>query len=123
MPLKNIQFVTVRVRDIDAALRFYVECLGLEKRSDEAYGPGYRWTTVATPGDTVELTLEPLGAGDPERGPTGIVFGADDVAATAAELEARGVEFTQRAAKQPWGGTMALFRDPDGNGFVLHDGA
>jgi predicted enzyme related to lactoylglutathione lyase len=121
VPLKNIQIVTVHVRDVDAALAFYTDRLGLEKRSDETFGPGYRWVTVAAPGDTAELTLQPMPNAEYDPGQTGIVFAADNVAATAGELEARGVEIMQRPAKQPWGDMMALFRDPDGNVFVLHD--
>ena len=47
-----------------------------------------------------------------------ITFVADDVVATAAELKARVVEFVQEAQKADWG-TAAVFKDPDGNVFVL----
>ena len=43
---------------------------------------------------------------------------ADDVVATAAELAGRGVEFVKPATKEPWG-TSAIFKDVDGNQFVL----
>ena len=38
--------------------------------------------------------------------------------ATAKELEERGVEFVQRAEKADWG-TSAIFKDSEGNQFVL----
>jgi predicted enzyme related to lactoylglutathione lyase len=40
------------------------------------------------------------------------------VAATAAEMKARGVEFVQEPKKADWG-TAAIFKDCDGNQFVL----
>ena len=47
-----------------------------------------------------------------------ITFVADNFEATAKELKDRGVEFTQDAQKADWG-TSAIFKDPDGNVFVL----
>jgi predicted enzyme related to lactoylglutathione lyase len=47
-----------------------------------------------------------------------IVFWADDVEATAAELKRKGVEFVMEPAKADWG-TSSIFKDPDGNAFVL----
>ena len=47
-----------------------------------------------------------------------VTFSADDVVATAKELKARGVEFVQEPQKADWG-TSAIFKDPDGNQFVL----
>ena len=38
------------------------------------------------------------------------------------ELKAKGVIFTMAPAKQPWGGYMGLFADPDGNEFYLDSG-
>ena len=38
-----------------------------------------------------------------------------DVQSLFDELEGRGVEFTQRPTRQPWGGTDFHVRDPDGN--------
>ena len=35
------------------------------------------------------------------------------------ELAKRGVEFDSPPTKQPWGGVLAHFRDPDGNVITL----
>ena len=45
-------------------------------------------------------------------------FACDDVAATYRQLKSRGVEFVSEPQQQPWG-TFAIFKDPDGNQFVL----
>jgi predicted enzyme related to lactoylglutathione lyase len=42
----------------------------------------------------------------------------DNVERTYQELVERGVEFVSAPQKQPWG-TFAVFKDPDGNEFVL----
>lgn len=42
----------------------------------------------------------------------------DDVVATFRQLQQRGVEFVREPVKEPWG-TSAIFKDEDGNQFVL----
>ena len=49
---------------------------------------------------------------------SGISFVCDDVEKTHTELAKRGVEFTQVPKKESWG-TSAIFKDIDGNTFVL----
>ena len=49
----------------------------------------------------------------------GLVVLADDILATYDYLVARGVPFNFPPTEMP-GGTQAVFRDPDGNGLVLH---
>jgi catechol 2,3-dioxygenase-like lactoylglutathione lyase family enzyme len=58
----QIKFVSVMVRDQDAALRFYTSILGFEKMADLPMGE-YRWLTVTSPDGIVgvELVLEPMG--------------------------------------------------------------
>jgi uncharacterized glyoxalase superfamily protein PhnB len=43
---------------------------------------------------------------------------SDNVEKTYDQLAARGVEFVQAPKKDPWG-TSSIFKDPDGNQFVL----
>jgi lactoylglutathione lyase len=50
---------------------------------------------------------------------TGIAICVRDVDVAHRELAAKGVRFTMPPSKQPWGGYMALFADPDGNIFYL----
>jgi hypothetical protein len=45
-------------------------------------------------------------------------FTCDDVPATYRQLRTRDVEFVSAPEKQPWG-EFAVFKDPDGNQFVL----
>lgn len=52
------------------------------------------------------------------RGFQNIVFQTDDVRKTYEELKAKGVEFTQEPKTEPWG-TSAMFKDSEGNVFLV----
>ena len=68
------------------------------------------------------LAEVPAGEGDPLTGRhTGVGFGVDDLRAEHARLAEAGVRFTAAPERQPWGGFMALFADPDGNVFYLDE--
>jgi len=47
-----------------------------------------------------------------------VTFWTDDVEGTSRELSAKGVEFVMQPKKESWG-TAAIFKDGDGNQFVL----
>ena len=51
----------------------------------------------------------------------GLVFAVDDVRAIYEGLLAKGVSFDFSPREMP-GGLQAVFRDPDGNGFVIAAG-
>lgn len=132
MPVR-LTYVGLWVHDLDEALAFYTERVGLELREDvtlEEFG-GYRWLTVGPPGQDVAFTLnvpgpplfdeamaarvrEVLAAG----GMGGFILGCEDCEATYEDLRARGVEFTQPPTRQPYG-IDAAFRDPSGNSVRL----
>jgi catechol 2,3-dioxygenase-like lactoylglutathione lyase family enzyme len=50
---------------------------------------------------------------------TGVVLHTPDIAAAYAQLTERGARFDGPPTKQPWGATMAFFRDPSGNEITL----
>ena len=118
MGLDRVQVVSIGVTDHEQALDFYVNKVGLEKRMDESWGDGNRFLTVGVPGDSVMIALNT--GNDRVGGITGIVFGASDPEAAGEELTAKGVEFVEPVQKQEWGGTMGLFKDPDGNVNAIH---
>ena len=114
----------VRVRDLDASLRFYVEALGLRevRRRDVPQG---RFTLVflAAPGSPdaeVELTFN----WDDEAYTGGRNFGhlafeVDDIHAACERLQAHGVTIN----RPPRDGRMAFVRSPDGISIeLLQDG-
>ena len=121
MGLDRVQVVSVAVSDHERALDFYVGKLGLEKRMDETWGDGNRFLTVGCPGDDTMIALNRTDDRVGEM--TGLVFGSADPEATGRELADRGVEFVEPCAPREWGGTMGMFKDPDGNVLTLHSDA
>jgi catechol 2,3-dioxygenase-like lactoylglutathione lyase family enzyme len=117
--IKSIKFVGVPVRDQDSALAFYTEKLGFTVLTDQPMGPGQRWIELKIPGAQTGIALFTPPGHESRIGTfQNLSFLVDDVEKTHAELTARGVEFSQPPKKESWG-TSAIFKDPDGNSFVL----
>jgi catechol 2,3-dioxygenase-like lactoylglutathione lyase family enzyme len=117
--IKAIKFVSVPVTDQNRALEFYTKKLGLRVITDSPFNNKQRWIELGIPRAETKLVL--FAAPGQEKwigGLMNISFSADDVEATAKDLKARGVEFVQEPRKADWG-TSAIFKDPDGNQFVL----
>ncbi|MGB9670523.1 MAG: VOC family protein [Halothiobacillaceae bacterium] len=57
----QLKFISIHVKDQDAALEFYTKILGFKKMADIPMGD-YRWLTVSSPDgiEGVELVLEPM---------------------------------------------------------------
>lgn len=118
--INQIHSTAVIVQDQDAALDFYTNKLGWEKRIDQMMGDGERFLTVAPKGAQTELVLGSQNMYGGQQGITnGISLIADDVQATYDDLVAKGVTFTQAPEQMPWGALGTWFADPDGNQFFL----
>ena len=115
--ITGVDFATVFVTDYPAAVEFYGETLGLEHSVDYGKIPGGEV-------ETGNLTLQVLDAAaigrefEPNTHP--IAFHVEDVEATRAELESKGVKFLADTMDS---GVchMALFTDPDGNALMIHN--
>jgi catechol 2,3-dioxygenase-like lactoylglutathione lyase family enzyme len=116
--IKGIKFASIPVADQDRALRFYTEKMGFTIVTDQPFDGKQRWIELGIPGATTRVVLFTPDGHRPAGGFSNITFMADDVEGTYRELAARGVEFTSGPEKQHWG-TFAIFRDVDGNEFVL----
>jgi catechol 2,3-dioxygenase-like lactoylglutathione lyase family enzyme len=109
-------FVTVFVKDFDAASGFYGQTLGLERSAEYGRIPGAEF-------ETGNLTLQVMDSSAvgiefaPSKHP--IALHVDDVEAARSELEEQGIEFKGQTIDS---GVchMALFEDPDGNTLMLH---
>ena len=106
----------------EASLAFYRDVLGLPLHfSDENLG----WAQFDLQGSYIGL--ERCDPDDPEVRAlvgrfVGISIQIDDIHATYDSLRAKGVKFTGPPEKQPWGGSLAHFADPDGNVLTLLGG-
>jgi len=117
--IKALKFASIPVRDQDRAIDFFTTKLGFVVVTDQPFGPTQRWIELRIPGaDTRIVLFTPPGQEDRIGTFTSLSFVADNVEKTYLELSARGVEFTGPPKVESWG-TSAIFRDPDGNSFVL----
>ena len=120
--IKGIKFASIPVRDQDRALEFYTTKLGFRVMTDAPFDGTQRWIELGIPRAETRLVLfTAQGQQAMIGGFMNLSFVADDVEETARELKAKGVEFVQEPQKADWG-TAAIFKDPDGNQFVLSTG-
>ena len=108
-----VHHVSINVADVEAALRFYTDVLGLEQRSDRPdFGFGGAWLDAG--GQQVHLIEAPPPAGLGQH----FALLVADLDATVAELRQRGVEVSD---PQPVGSSRQSFvSDPSGNLVELH---
>ncbi|MDA9064310.1 VOC family protein [Pseudomonadales bacterium] len=112
----QIDYVNVFVSDLDQAVDFYQEKLGLVLQSSEpqsgyaSFAAGPVRLGIAVADDTQQALIGRH---------TGIGFSVKNLQQDYERLAALGVTFLMLPTKQSWGGFMAMFNDPDGNHFYL----
>src|SRR3954451_19178779 len=113
----KVATVIIPVSDQDAAVAFYCDKLGFEKRVDIPFGNGYRWIEVGLGDESTTIALAPppeeAATGDRE---TGISLQTDDIDAYHAQLKASGVDVDAQVSRMgdpvP---PMFWLRDPERN--------
>jgi predicted enzyme related to lactoylglutathione lyase len=117
----EVKNVSVYVTDVDRAIRFYVDALGMEKRSDARTGP-IRWVELAPAraGTVITLASEgfPVWSADKVGEFSGLTLAATDPQATFDRLREHGVTFAEEPKQTQWG-TQAIIEDPDENTIVI----
>src|SRR6478609_2331797 len=118
--ISAVDFVSVNVADQERAKRFYTEALGLELLLDVPMGEphGAKWVEVRPRGSQTKLVL--FHAPESVGGMAPFVFDTDDIVATCADLEGKGVEIVDRPAIAPWGSWWAQIKDSEGNSIGLN---
>ena len=117
--IKEMKFASIAVRDQDRALAFYTKQLGFTVATDQPFNDSQRWIELRIPGASTRVVLFTPEGHESRIGQfQGISFMADNVRKTYEELSARGVEFIGPPQEADWG-SSAIFKDPDGNQFVL----
>ena len=117
--MKNpvIGYITLGVVDFERSVAFFRDVIGFPLLfSDEKF----KFARFQS-GGTLFSVVGGAGKERESKGDVhaGIAICVPDVDAAYRELAAKGVRFTMKPSKQPWGGYMALFADPDGNIFYL----
>ena len=116
--ITHLKFAGIPCRDQDAALKFWTEKMGFRVTTDQPMGD-QRWIELAMHNATTGIVLfTPEGHEDRVGGFFNGSFACDDVRKAHADLKAKGVEFTGEPKEEPWG-TYAIFKDSEGNSFVL----
>jgi predicted enzyme related to lactoylglutathione lyase len=114
--VRAVDFVGMPTHDLDAAVKFYGETLGLPR---SVYIPDRNYSEFETGNLTVSVyNPEKMGM-EHNRNPNPIALHVDDVAEVRRALEERGVQFHGDVLDT---GVchMAFFTDPDGNALMLH---
>ena len=119
----KIKLTTIYVDNLDKALTFYTDVLGLVKKADFSQGP-YRWLTVGSteePDGTqlhLELNSNPAAATYQQamfqQNQPAVMFYSDDVKGDYERVKARGAEFTMPPTSVT-GATITQLKDTCGN--------
>src|SRR3954469_22357108 len=114
-----VKFVTIPTLDQARALKFWTERVGCRIVTDQPFNDKQRWIELRIGTSDTRMVLFVF---DDQGLKPGMMFNGalatDNVNQTYQELVARGVEFVSPPQKQAWG-SFAMFKDPDGNQFLL----
>lgn len=117
--IRQIKFVSIPVAEQNRALDFYTDKLGFTIITDQPFDQKQRWIELRIPkAETRVVLFTPEGDEQRIGSFMNMSYACDDLEKTYAELRKRGVEFEGPPQKQPWG-TYAMFKDSEGNRFVL----
>ena len=115
MIVERTDFISVPVTDMERAVAFYRDTLGLEQVSEQGF-PEFQL------GENVSvylLNMEQVGSSFTAPHTAHTALRVPDVAKARAELESRGLEF-EGDILDTGVCHMAFFKDPDGNQWMLH---
>ena len=118
----TIQYVNVYVTNLSESIKFFKDKIRLKLEfQDEEFG----YASFTAGPIKMGIAAIPSSEQGEEEGihmagrQTGIGFCTDDLETAYKDLVENGVEFTMTPTHQPWGGFMAMFKDPDGNTYYL----
>lgn len=116
----ELAYINIFVSDLDRAVAFYKDHLGLNL---QFASPEHRYASFSTGSIRLGIALVAPEQKDLIGRHTGVGFTVVDLYAEYTRLSERGAKFEMPPTKQPWGGSMALIADPDGNIFYLDQAA
>src|ERR1700686_690856 len=118
--ISQVGTVMVPVSNQDAAIEFYVEKLGFQKRTDMPFGNGDRWVEVAPAGAATTVALVTPREGEAAGIETRVALSSTDIDADYAALKEHGVDVDAEVMRMgdpvP---PMFFFRDQDGNSLLI----
>ncbi len=116
---KGIHAITLFVEDLAAAREFYQRAFGLpihfEDPQSAVFSFGNVLVNLLAASEAPEL-IAPAAVAGPQAGSRmQFTIEVDDVDATAADLQSRGVQLLNGPMDRPWGIRTAAFADPAGH--------
>jgi catechol 2,3-dioxygenase-like lactoylglutathione lyase family enzyme len=117
MAITTFEIVSVPVADQERAKVFYRDILGFDLIREESMGPQGKWIQLAPKGSPTTIALVTWFDSMKPGGLQGVMLNVTDIDKDHRELTARGVALSE-IGQQPWG-RFAMFKDPDGNGWIL----
>jgi predicted enzyme related to lactoylglutathione lyase len=109
--IKGIARIWLPVTDMDKAVAFYRDDLGLDVVEHDG-----DWSEVTAGDQVIGLNANESPSGD---GGAVVAFAVDDIDSSVDQMKGDGVEFADGVSEHPWG-KIAPFKDPDGNDLQLY---
>ena len=110
--ITRIWLAMIEVSDMDKAVEFYHNILGLPIALDART---FNHVEVGPDEPLAKIGLHLTDKKSDKRNSTGVIFDTDDIYALSERLKEQGVVFTQEPTKMPWGSIVADFLDPFNN--------
>lgn len=112
--VKRVWISSIPVRDLERAVDFYVDVVGLELIVHDTV---MSWVEVGTKEPMAKIGLYVPDKKERRQpgGPSGIVLEVDSIFEFHRRLVDEEVPFPLKPERRGWGGIMAIFLDPDGN--------
>ncbi len=108
----------MRVNDIDATVKFYIEALGLTETRRHTSPRGAQLVFLATPNSEEEIEICQMPDGAPsvevQEDLMHLAFQVEDLKAFAAEAAAKGYELSDGPTESGSGSIIAFFDAPEG---------
>jgi catechol 2,3-dioxygenase-like lactoylglutathione lyase family enzyme len=117
MAITSFEIVSVPVSDQARAKAFYRDILGFELIREADMGPQGKWIQLAPKGCATTIALVTWYDSMKPGGLQGVMLNVTDIDKDHRDLTARGLSLSA-IDQQPWG-RFAMFKDPDGNGWIL----
>jgi catechol 2,3-dioxygenase-like lactoylglutathione lyase family enzyme len=134
----SVEVITLPVRDVERALRFYVDQVGFNLDVDYSPNDGFRVVQITPPGSSCSIQIGKGLTDAPVGSLRNVYLVVTDLEAVRNRLRERGVDVGEIRHKTPigaWDGgfasgldpdrgdyaSFADFSDPDGNSWVLQE--